>query len=423
MFETQEKTPKVILASVDTGEYNNEYSMSELVNLSETANLEVVAQVIQKREKIDNALYLGKGRLEEIKTLGENLEAQIVVIDDELTGSQMKNIEDFTGLQVLDRTTLILDIFATNAMSKEGKIQVELAQYRYRLPRLVGFGAQMSRLGGAMSSVGARGPGETKLETDRRHINNRITKLKEELEKIEKQRENTRRQRSKAEVPTIAIVGYTNVGKSTFLNALTDAQVLEENKLFATLDPTARQFVLPNNRQVVFIDTVGFISRLPHHLVEAFKSTLEVAKYADLILVMTDVTTDYFYEQLKVTDEILKEIGCEDIPKLYAVNKCDMVEDDFDAMKKLHSLPKAIKISAKKKIGLEKLVEAIEDAFEESLTAIEVLLPYSEGNLLHFLKEQGQILEEDYKEEGIFLRAKVDKKYRFKFENFLVGKE
>ncbi|MBQ4153285.1 MAG: GTPase HflX, partial [Oscillospiraceae bacterium] len=297
MIETQyDKTTKAVLICADIGEYDATQSLAELEELAATAEAETVAKVIQKRDTYDKATCIGTGRLEEVTAFCSENEVDLLIFDNELTATQTRNIEDITGVRAIDRTTLILDIFAQRARSKEGRLQVELAQQKYRLPRLAGMGTVLSRLGGG---IGTRGPGETRLETDKRHIRRRIQTLEEELEEIEKQRALRRKRRKKDNILSVAIVGYTNVGKSTLLNGLTDAGVLAENKLFATLDPTARALLLPDDRQVLLIDTVGLIRRLPHHLVEAFHSTLEEATNADLILHVCDISSENAEEQAR----------------------------------------------------------------------------------------------------------------------------
>lgn len=343
------KERAILVGIVSTPEY--EESMEELKELALTAGAEVVGIMTQKRNTIDKAHYIGKGKLEELKFFVENQEVDLVIVNDELTGTQIKNIEDFLNVKVIDRTNLILDIFAKRAKSREGMLQVELAQLKYRLPRLVGLGGQLSRLGGG---IGTRGPGETKLETDRRHIKNRIKAIEKKLEEIERHRSLQRERRKKNRIPVIAIVGYTNAGKSTLLNALTNAEVYVEDKLFATLDPTARRLVLPSGREVILIDTVGFIRKLPHDLVEAFKSTLEEAKYADLLLHVIDVTSPDMEEKIKVVEKVLSDLDVINTPRINVFNKIDLL----DVVPKGNE--KEIYISAKNKIGLDKLLQAIE---------------------------------------------------------------
>ena len=322
MFDNTIKKDRVLLAAVDTGSYDVELSLDELEELTETAGGEVIARVTQKRPSFDSGTCIGSGRLEEMAEICRNENIDRIVFDCELTATQIRNIEDVCGVFTIDRTMLILDIFAQRATTREGRLQVEIAQNKYRLPRLAGMGTNMSRLGGG---IGTRGPGESKLETDKRHIRTRIAALSDELKEIEKRRGLMRKRRKKDGVLTAAIVGYTNVGKSTLLNYLTEAGVLAENKLFATLETTSRAIELPDGRSVTLIDTVGLIRRLPHQLVEAFKSTLEEAASADVIIHVCDASADDCEEQAKVTLELLKELGCEGIPVVTVFNKCDKV--------------------------------------------------------------------------------------------------
>ena len=307
----EKETEKALLISVDTGEFDAEVSINELAELADTAGAEVAGMMVQKRDSPSAATFVGSGRLYEIMQFCKNNEVDIIIADSELTPVQVRNIEDAADVKVVDRTTLILDIFAKRARSAEGKIQVELAQLKYSLPRLSGQGKSLSRLGGG---IGTRGPGETKLESDRRHIRRRIQYLNENLDKIEKRRQAMHQRRQKNGVEAIAIVGYTNVGKSTLMNRLTDAGVLEENKLFATLDPTARKLTLPDGRQVMLVDTVGLVRRLPHQLVDAFRSTLEEALWADVILNVCDASSEECSEHVKVTNDLLSSLGCDGKP-------------------------------------------------------------------------------------------------------------
>ena len=341
---------KTILAALDNGSYDAEASIDELAELAKTANAEVVARVIQKRPSADSATVLGEGKIAEIAELAQSLEAELLVFDTELTASEIRNIEDIVNIRVIDRTMLILDIFAARAVTNEGKLQVELAQLRYRLPRLMGIGRSISRLGGG---IGTRGPCEKQLETDKRHIRRRIEKLEAELKELTERREFSRRRRKKDNVLTAAIVGYTNAGKSTLLNRLTDAGVLAENKLFATLDLTSRSIELPDGRSILLIDTVGLIRRLPHHLVEAFKSTLEEAACADIILHVCDVSDPEAQEKAITTQKILADLGCGEIPAISILNKSDLVD---------YSIPEddtTVKIYAKNGDGIERMLELI----------------------------------------------------------------
>jgi GTP-binding protein HflX len=385
--------------------------MEELKELALTAGAEVVGIMTQKRNTIDKAHYIGKGKLEELKFFVENQEVDLVIVNDELTGTQIKNIEDFLNVKVIDRTNLILDIFAKRAKSREGMLQVELAQLKYRLPRLVGLGGQLSRLGGG---IGTRGPGETKLETDRRHIKNRIKAIEKKLEEIERHRSLQRERRKKNRIPVIAIVGYTNAGKSTLLNALTNAEVYVEDKLFATLDPTARRLVLPSGREVILIDTVGFIRKLPHDLVEAFKSTLEEAKYADLLLHVIDVTSPDMEEKIKVVEKVLSDLDVINTPRINVFNKIDLL----DVVPKGNE--KEIYISAKNKIGLDKLLQAIEKEIFKDVEIVNFLLPYDKTKEYNYLKEKTKVIEESYDEKGIIIKAEVQKETKERFKDFII---
>jgi GTP-binding protein HflX len=413
MFVNEESVPKVLLVSVDTGEFDNEASMRELEELTKTANGEVVATVIQKRPTFEKATCIGQGRLLEVAELCQQLEVELIVFDHELTATQVRNIEEVTNVRTIDRTTLILDIFAQRARTKEGKLQVELAQQRYRLPRLAGMGVALSRLGGG---IGTRGPGETKLETDKRHIRSRIATLENELEELKKHREFSRTRRKKDNALCVAIVGYTNAGKSTLINALTDAEVFAEDKLFATLDTTTRGLELPDGRNVLVTDTVGLIRRLPHHLVEAFKSTLEEASNSDLILNVVDVSSSEFEEHIKVTNTLLSELGCDGIPKLTVFNKCDRC----DHLNALPSDSTHVKISAKEKLGFDVLLKAIADGLPETSRRVKALVPYSMSNLVSKVRVDGKVFSEEYLADGTLIDALVDIKILHEVEPYIV---
>lgn len=403
MYEnkTEELPVKTVLACVDTGEFDAEISINELAELAETANVEVVGTVIQKKTSYDPATCMGAGRLQELKEQLEPLEAELVVFDHELTGIQVRNIEEILGVRVIDRTTLILDIFAQRARTKEGKLQVELAQQKYRLPRLTGMGTALSRLGGG---IGTRGPGETKLETDKRHIRRRISYLESELEELKKHRNFSRSRRKKDGVLCAAIVGYTNVGKSTLLNVLTDAGVLAENKLFATLDITSRSVELPDGRTVMLIDTVGLIRRLPHNLVEAFKSTLEEAAAADVILNVQDMSSPERIQQAEVTEKLLAELGCGDIPKINVMNKLDAAIDADTVFED----DSTVLISAKERIGFDKLLDCIAAKLPETAKRMKLLVPYDRTAFIGKIREDGRIFSEEYTENGTLIDALVD---------------
>ena len=396
----EKEITRAILVSADTGEYDCEVSMQELAELAETAGARDVARVIQKREAYNSATVIGEGKLEEVRELCVSLGAKLLIFDCELTASQIRNIEDETDVRVIDRTMLILDIFAGRAVSREGKLQVELAQLRYRLPRLMGIGASLSRLGGG---IGTRGPGETQLETDRRHIRRRIEKLSEELNALEERRGYSRARRKKDSVQVGAIVGYTNAGKSTLLNLLTGSDVLAEDKLFATLDPTSRAIELPDGRSLLLVDTVGLIRRLPHHLVEAFRSTLEEAACADIILHVCDVSDPDAAEKAEVTLKTLAELGASEIPVVTVLNKCDRLDE---------SIPtddKTVKISALRGEGIDNLLNAIAANLPETARRMKLLIPYDKAGITAQLRQSGKVFSEEYIENGIAVDALVDR--------------
>ena len=391
--EGEEVLEKAVLVSVDTGEFDTDISLEELGELAATAGAQVLGTLVQKRESPDKATCLGSGRLAELRELCENAGADLVIFDLELTATQHRNLEDALPCRVVDRTALILDIFAGRAHSSEGRLQVELAQLQYLLPRLAGQGGALSRLGGG---IGTRGPGETKLESDRRHIRRRIHALKLQLADVERMRELRRARRKKEGLNTVAIVGYTNAGKSTLLNTLTQAGVLAENKLFATLDPTSRALRLPDGRQVLLIDTVGFVRRLPHQLVDAFRSTLEEAAEADVILNLCDASSPDAEEHLAVTRALLTELGCGERPILTVFNKCD---------KALDLLPygggQALRISARTGAGIPALLEAVAAALPPDRKRVTLLLPFDQGGLAERCRREGAVEQEAYGEDGL----------------------
>ncbi|SHF73691.1 GTP-binding protein HflX [Caldanaerobius fijiensis DSM 17918] len=401
---------KAILVAAILNDSDKE-SIEELKELAKTAGAEVVGEVIQQRHVIDKAFYIGRGKIEEVKHYIDATNANLVICNDELSGIQLKNIEDALGVKVIDRTNLILDIFAKRARSKEGMLQVELAQLKYRLPRLIGIGTELSRLGGG---IGTRGPGETKLETDRRHIRNRIKAIEKQLDEIKKHRNLLRERRRKNEIPIVAIVGYTNAGKSSLINALTDANVYVEDKLFATLDPTSRRLTLPSGRNVIITDTVGFIRKLPHDLVEAFKSTLEEAKYADILLHVIDITSKDMEEKIKVVQNVLYDLGAAEKPILNVYNKIDLL--DFVPQND----DKHIYISAKEKIGLDVLLKAIDDLVFTDVEIIEFNIPYKNISEYNYLKENAKIIEEKYGEKGIYVKAEVRPSIKYKLKGFIL---
>lgn len=413
-FENSVEPEVAVLVGIDTGLYDAEVSMDELEELARTAGAVVAAKIIQKRDKPDTATYVGSGRLEEIKGFTEANDVDLLIFDGELTPSQQRNIEDETDVRVIDRTTLILDIFAARARSNEGKIQVELAQLKYSLPRLGGKGTQMSRLGGG---IGTRGPGESKLESDRRHIRRRIQSLQEELVQIAKRRENLRTRREKDGVETVAIVGYTNAGKSTLMNTLTNAGVLAENKLFATLDPTSRALTLPDGRTVMLIDTVGLVRRLPHQLVDAFRSTLEEAANATVILNICDASDEHCTEHLSVTMNLLAALGCADKPIISVLNKCDLCGGSFV----LPAQGEFVMISAKTGEGIGNLLAKIQLSLPLTRKKAELLIPYSDGGLVNYIREEGVMLKEDYRPDGIYVKAVVDVRFLDKHQDMIIG--
>ena len=390
---------RAILIGADTGEYDAESSMDELSELAKTAGAEELARVLQKREAYEPATVIGEGKLAEVKELCGSLGAELLIFDCELTASQIRNVEDETDVRVIDRTMLILDIFAGRAVSREGKLQVELAQLKYRLPRLMGIGASLSRLGGG---IGTRGPGETQLETDRRHIRRRIDKLSAELKELEERRGYARDRRKKDSVQVGAIVGYTNAGKSTLLNLLTGADVLAEDKLFATLDPTSRAIELPDGRSLLLVDTVGLIRRLPHHLVEAFKSTLEEAACADIIIHVCDVSDPEAAEKADVTLKTLADLGAAEIPVVTVLNKCDLLTENIPED------DSTVKISAKKAQGVDRLLKVVAANLPETAKRMKLLLPYDKAGFTAKLRENGKVFTEEYTETGVLVDALVD---------------
>ena len=401
LISNEEKIPRALLVSVDTGNFDAEASMDELFELVKSAGAEPAFSVIQKLQKPESATFVGSGKLEEIKQVCDSEELDLIIADSELSPTQIKNIENYTGVRVIDRTTLILDIFALRARSKEGKLQVELAQLKYMLPRLTGKGIEMSRLGGG---IGTRGPGETKLETDRRHIRRRIETLKDELDEVEKHRQMLRNRREKDGIITCAIVGYTNAGKSTLMNALTDAGVLAQDKLFATLDPTSRALKLPSGVSIMLIDTVGLVRRLPHHLGEAFRSTLEEAAQSDIIINLCDASSDEARVHLSVTNDLLESLGCGDTPIITVLNKCDLL-DDITLAQDFNSY---IKISAKNGDGIDKLLEAIDSNLPVRMKRVSLLVPFKSAGVISDIHEKGTLISEEYISEGIAVEAIVD---------------
>ena len=404
MIQTEEKKEKFILVGVETGKDRMEESLSELEELLDTAGGETVGKVIQNLESINKATYIGKGKVEEIKFLAEELGADGIVCDDELSPAQLSNLKDELDIKVLDRTLVILDIFASHAKSSEGKLQVEMAQLKYRSSRLMGLGKNLSRLGGG---IGTRGPGESKLETDRRAIRERVSQLRTEIEKVESSRDTLRKHRMSDGIPVIAIVGYTNAGKSTFLNKITDAGILAEDKLFATLDPTTRSLKIPDGEEVLFTDTVGFISKLPHNLVDAFKSTLEEAKYADLILHVADASNPQADEQMKVVYRTLEELKVTGKPVVTFLNKQDKIEKER-IIKDLKA-DALVKGSAKTGEGIDELLNKISEILREGKILVDTLLSYADTAKIAVIRKKGQLLSEEYEGDGIRVKAYVPK--------------
>ena len=412
---TNQTSPtRVLLISLDTGEPDFEISLSELKELSKTAGAEVFGVMTQKRASPEPATCIGSGRLEEAKEFCADNEIDLIIFDGELSPVQLRNIEKATDTRTIDRTMLILDIFAQRAQTSEGKLQVELAQLRYMLPRLTGKGIEMSRLGGG---IGTRGPGETKLETDRRHIRRRIESLSEKLDEVEQRRTRMRERRKRDGVVTAAVVGYTNAGKSTLLNRLTDAGVLAEDKLFATLDPTARALILPSGAQVLLVDTVGFIRRLPHHLIKAFRSTLGEAKEADIIIHLCDGSDPELRSQLEVSTKLLDELGAGDKPTVTVINKCDLC--DPSALLGTSG----VRISALTGYGLESLLSAIEDAMPSKPIRMKLLLPFDKLSLAAQIRETGDILSEEYTADGLLVDALADRitAARYELDKYIVS--
>ncbi|MCL2399510.1 MAG: GTPase HflX [Defluviitaleaceae bacterium] len=414
MFETEKNLEHLILIGVvkdshpEQDDYAEQY-LKELAMLAETAGAVVAGYMIQARPQPHPTRYLGKGKLEELKVYAEAIGATGILCDDELSGSQLKNVDDALGMKVLDRTMIILDIFAERAMSAEGKAQVELAQLKYRLSRLIGIGAQLSRQGGTAAGgaggaggvgIGARGPGEKKLETDRRHIQSRIKQLNEELQDITTSRKVLRDRRIQTGVPIIALVGYTNAGKSTLLNSLTDANVLAEDKLFATLDTTTRKLELPGGASVLITDTVGFINKLPHHLVQAFRATLEELQYATILLHVVDASNPDYREQITVVHNTLKDLKCMDKPMITAYNKADLSNNynpgEF-----------AIGVSAKTGGNLSALLESCEKVLQSMRRKLTVIIPYKEGHLVSLIHNNCEIITEAHVEEGTKIEAYI----------------
>ena len=401
-YETKEIVEKVVLLGVDVGDDTKE-SMKELAELVDTAGATVLDSIIQSRERIHPGTYIGKGKIEEVKDRVIDLGATGVVCDDELTPAQLRNLEDLLDTKVMDRTMVILDIFAKRATTSEGKIQVELAQLKFSAARLVGLRSSLSRLGGG---IGTRGPGEKKLEMDIRLIHERISQLKAELKKVENHRELIRKSRDENLAFNVAIVGYTNAGKSTLLNKLTDANILAEDKLFATLDPTTRKLKLGSGQEILVTDTVGFIRKLPHHLIEAFKSTLEEAKYANLLIHMVDASNEEASSQMLVVYDTLKSLDVVDKDIITVFNKTDLMEENMELPRDFHA-DKVLKMSAKTGEGIEDLKKTIEDILQKQRVYLEHVFPYKDAGKIAIVRKFGEILSEEYIDEGISIKAYI----------------
>ncbi len=415
MQQTEIVLTKACVFAADLGEYNIERSINEIYALAETAGFEITGEIIQKRDKLESATFLGEGRLFEGKLVCENTGAEYAIFDAELTGIQIRNLEDILKVPVLDRTMLILDIFASRATTNEGKLQVELAKLKYRLPRLLGLGNSLSRQGGGGSGGGGarRGSGETKLEYDRRYIKERIAFIQDKITQLDKRRSETRKQRQKNNVPVIALVGYTNVGKSSLLNKLCGSEVLAKDMLFATLDPTARKFTMPSGQNVIFVDTVGFVSRLPHNLVKAFKSTLDEAKYADVILKVCDISDSDAQSQLDVTDNVLQELDCNQTDTITVYNKCDITNQAtlFDK--------NAIMVSAHSGLGLDTLLSRIDSILSNRMVNFTAIIPYDNLQLISPIHQNGNLISEEYTEQGALIKASIKKQFFHIYKDFL----
>ncbi len=417
LYDILVETPPVpvLLLALDQGEWDCERSLEEIAALCEANHMEAVGHVVQKRSTPEAGTVLGSGKLEEGRLAAENLGAQCAVFDGELTGSQLRNISAALGIEVIDRTMLILEIFRSRAVTNEGKLQTELALLKYRLPRLQGMGEALSRQGGGGGGGGGarRGAGETKLELDRRHVHARIDALSERLAELEKRRGESRRARAKTGMPVVSLVGYTNVGKSSLLNALCGPSAAEADMLFATLDPTSRKLVLPSGMAVLLVDTVGFVSRLPHHLVEAFKSTLEEAAWSDVIVRVADAADPQREEQLAVTDEVLNGLDCADIPRITVYNKCDKPGAlSYD--------PGILLTSAKTGYGLDALLRRLDELLSDRVRTIRVLLPYDRLGLAGPMRERGSVLTEEYRPDGVYLEGIVKREDLHTYEGYFV---
>ena len=411
LYENEVRPEQALLVELDTGEFDAQASLAELYELTRSAGAEPFGAVTQKRPSPDKATCVGSGMMDEIADMVKKHGLDLLIFDRELSPTQIRNIEEITDVRVVDRTMLILDIFASRAKTKEGKLQVELAQLKYLLPRLTGKGVAMSRLGGG---IGTRGPGESKLETDRRHIRRRIENLSEALREVERRRDQIQRRREKDGVITVALVGYTNAGKSTLMNLLTQAGVLAQDMLFATLDPTARALKLPCGTTVMLIDTVGLVRRLPHHLVESFKSTLEQAATADIILNVCDASSSEAQVHLEVARKLLEELGCQNRPIIPVLNKCDLVP----SLSEMPMIGNAVRISAKTGAGIQELLLAVEKNLPVKTVRVRLLLPFSKAGLAAEIRRDGVVFSEEYTADGLLLDVQVGPELLVKTQEF-----
>lgn len=402
MYNTDNEIERVILIGVQLEDDDTAKSLDELAELARTAGAETVGRIIQPREYAHPSTYIGKGKLDEARIMIDQMDATGIICDDELSPAQLKNLEDILDTKVMDRTMVILDIFAARASTSEGKLQVEMAQLKYRMTRLAGLGTTLSRLGGG---IGTRGPGEKKLETDRRIIKDRLSKLSNELKEVENHRNVLRARRVNTTTPVVAIVGYTNAGKSTLLNKLSDAGVLSEDKLFATLDTTTRSKVLPNGEKVLLTDTVGFIRKLPHHLIQAFRSTLEEAKYADILVHVVDASNPDCEHQIKTVYETLKSLNVEDKPVITLLNKCDITDGTY--ILKDENADATIRISARTGYGLDEFMQKLQEIIMENRIELNKIFSYKDAGKIQLIREYGQLIKEEYTEQGIEVQAKV----------------
>jgi len=420
MYETKEEIQSFVLVGVDVDRaaISAEDSLDELAELLATAGGEEAGRVIQKMEAINSRTYVGSGKVQEIKTLLAATGANGIICDDELTPAQLKNLSDLLDTKIIDRTLLILDIFSQRASTKEGKMQIELAQLEYRLTRLTGLGTELSRQGAAVGTH-TRGAGETKLEMDRRHIRARMDMLRSQLKDVVKQRELIRTQRKKNQVPIVALVGYTNAGKSTLFNRLTSSGVLEEDKLFATLDTTTRKCELPSGRSVLFVDTVGFIHKLPHNLVKAFRATLEEAAYADILLHVVDASHENAELHMQVTYDELMDLEAADKPIMAVLNKQDLIKEPVP-LSMPYGAEAVLRISALEPEGVQKVLEAVDLQLDKIDTVVEILLPYAQGGLSSSLHQEGQIIEEEYRDNGIYIKARLKDRYLQMVEKYRI---